>query len=210
MSSKLSIKNILKKLLEKCYRSVSLKVVYPGLPKNLVPWIWEILKKRKYLEILTIFTCLTKKLKLYVKNLSHTNIFLYYFKFFFFIYTPLSTFLYLGNISERFSKKKSEEVNQVFGSVLLRTILYTDRPLSGIYKDVFPSKNKVTLSINLFVTVLVTTWEKTFQRFHVTIDQHVPKIFKSWFDGNSEIPAEKYFSVIGQHLLDNHECARNY
>ena len=46
---------------------------------------------------------------------------------------------YLGNISERFSKKISEEINQVFSSVRLRTILYTDRSLSGINKDVCPT-----------------------------------------------------------------------
>ncbi len=51
---------------------------------------------------------------------------------------------------------------------------------------------------------------KTSQRFHVRIDQHVPKILKSWFDGRSEKLAKKYFSAIGQHLLDNHDCAKSY
>ena len=50
---------------------------------------------------------------------------------------------YLGNISERFSKKTSEEINQVFRAVNLRTFVYTDRPLSGIYKDVSPTQEKV-------------------------------------------------------------------
>ena len=49
---------------------------------------------------------------------------------------------YLGNISERFSKKISDEINQVFGPVNLRTILNTDRPLSGTYKDVSPTQEK--------------------------------------------------------------------
>jgi len=51
--------------------------------------------------------------------------------------------------------------------------------------------------------------EKTSQKLQVTIDQHVPKILKSWFDGHSEKHVKKYFSVIGQRLLNNHECARN-
>ena len=71
----------------------------------------------------------------------------------------------LGNISEQFSKKIFEEINQVFSSFHLRTVLYTDRPLSGIYKDVFPPKKKVTSSINLVVTVVVTTWEKHLKGF---------------------------------------------
>ena len=33
---------------------------------------------------------------------------------------------YLGNISKKFFKKISEEINQVFSSFHLRTILYTD------------------------------------------------------------------------------------
>ena len=52
---------------------------------------------------------------------------------------------YLGNISKKFSKKISEELNQVFGSVGLKTVLYDDRRLSGIYKEAFSPKKKVTL-----------------------------------------------------------------
>ena len=52
---------------------------------------------------------------------------------------------YLGNTSEKFSKKKSEEVYQVFSSVRLRTILYIDRPLGGIYKDVSPTQEKSSI-----------------------------------------------------------------
>ena len=48
---------------------------------------------------------------------------------------------------------------------------------------------------------------KTSQTFHVWIDQNDPKVFNSWFDGK---PAKKYFSAIGQHLVDNHECASYY
>merc|ERR1719320_2118308 len=46
--------------------------------------------------------------------------------------------------------------------------------------------------------------------FHVGVDQHVPRILRGWFDGRSEKPTEKCFSAIGQHLLDNPECAKNY
>ena len=58
----------------------------------------------------------------------------------------------LGNISEKFSKKISEEINHVFSSVNLSKIMYTDRPLSGIYKDVSPPKKnqhrpKIQLSL---------------------------------------------------------------
>ena len=56
-------------------------------------------------------------------------------------------------------------------------------------KMFFPPKKKLISSINYYVG-------KTSQRFHVRIDQHVPKILKSWFDGRSEKPAKKYFSGV--------------
>ena len=117
---------------------------------------------------------------------------------------------YLGNISERFSKKISEEISQVFSSVHLRTVLYTDRPLSGIYKDVSPTHEKSNIIYKFSCHCGSDYVGKTSQRFHVRIDQHVPKILKSWFGGRSEKPTKKYFSPIGQHLLDNPECAKNY
>ena len=73
--------------------------------------------------------------------------------------------LYLGSNSERFSKKISEEINQVLGAVNFRTILYTYRPLSGIYKVILPPKKKVKSSTNLVVTVVVTTLEKRLKGF---------------------------------------------
>ena len=82
---------------------------------------------------------------------------------------------YLGNISERFSKKISEEINQVFGAVNLRTILYTDRPLSGIYKDVSPTHEKSNIIYKFSCHCGSDYVGKTSQRFHVRIDQHVPK-----------------------------------
>ena len=57
--------------------------------------------------------------------------------------------------------------------------------------------------------MVVTTWKKISQRFHVRIDQHVTKVLKSWFDGRSEKQTKKYFAAIRQHLLDNPECAKN-
>ena len=57
--------------------------------------------------------------------------------------------------------------------------------------------------------MVVTTWGKHLKG-HLRIYQHVQKILKSWFDGRSENPTKNYFSAIAQHLLDNHEFAKNY
>ena len=100
-------------------------------------------------------------------------------------------------------------MNQVFGAVNLRTVLYTDRLLNGIYKDVSPSQEKSNIIYKFSCHCGSVYVEKTSQRFHVRIDQHVPKFLKSWFDGRSEKPTKKKFSAIGQHLLDNPECVKN-
>ena len=86
---------------------------------------------------------------------------------------------YLGNISERFSKEISEEVNQVFGSVGLRTTLYTDRPLRGIYKDLSPIQEKSSIIYKFTCHCGSDYVGKTSQWFLVRINQHVLKILKS-------------------------------
>ena len=93
---------------------------------------------------------------------------------------------YLGNNSEKISKKTSEEVNQVFGSVRLTTILYNDRPLTGIYKDVSPTIEKSNIIYKLSCHCGSDYMGKTSQRFNVKISQHVPKILKIWYDGRPE------------------------
>ena len=51
---------------------------------------------------------------------------------------------FLGKVSDNFASRVSEEISQVFGSVRLRTVLYTYRPLSGVYEDASPIQEKVT------------------------------------------------------------------
>ena len=93
----------------------------------------------------------------------------------------------------------SEEVNQVFGSGRLRKTLYT-----GIYKDfIQPGKKYIIYKFNCHCGTDYVG--KTSQKFHVRIDQHVLKILNSWFDVLLENSATKYFSAIGQNVLDNHK-----
>ena len=74
-------------------------------------------------------------------------------------YQVILKFSYLENISDRFAEKISEEVNQFFGFVRLRTILYTDWSVSDIYKDISPNQEKSNIIKLLVITVVVTTWE---------------------------------------------------
>ena len=117
---------------------------------------------------------------------------------------------FLGKVSENFATRISEEVGQVFGSVRLRTVLYTYRPLSGIYKDVSPIQEKSNIIYKFSCHCGSGYVGKTSQRFHLRINQHVPKIIRSWINGTSAQPKKNYFSAIGQHLLDNQVCAKNF
>ena len=85
----------------------------------------------------------------------------------------------------------------------LRTILYTDRPLSGNYKDVSPRQEKSNIIYKFSCHCGSDYVGKTSQSFYVRTNQHVPKFLKTWFDGRSKKPTKRYFSAIGQHLLDN-------
>ena len=117
---------------------------------------------------------------------------------------------FLGKVSENFATRISEEIGQVFGSVRLRTVLYTYRPLSGIYKDVSPIQEKSNIIYKFSCHCGSGYVGKTSQRFHLRINQHVPKIIRSWINGTSAQPKKNYFSAIGQHLLDNQVCAKNF
>ena len=98
----------------------------------------------------------------------------------------------------------------MFGSVRLRTVLYTYRPLSGIYKDASPIQEKSNIIYKFQCHCGSDYVGKTSQRFHLRIDQHVPKVIRNWINGTSAQPKKNYFSAIGQHLVDNQVCAKNF
>ena len=75
--------------------------------------------------------------------------------------------------------------------------MYTDRPLTWIYKDVSTTQEKNNIIYKFSCHCGNDYVGKTSQRFHVRIDQHVLKVLTSWFDGRSEKPTKKYLLAIG-------------
>ena len=73
---------------------------------------------------------------------------------------------FFGKVSENFTKRISEEVGQVFGSDRLRTVLYTYRQLSEIYKDVSPIQKKSNIIYSFSCNCGSDCVGKTSQRFH--------------------------------------------
>ena len=88
--------------------------------------------------------------------------------------------------------------------------MFIDRHLNGIYKDVSPTQEKSNIIYKFSFHCGSDYVGKTSQRFHLRINQHVPKIIRSWINGTSAQPKKNYFSAIGQHLLDNQVCAKNF
>ena len=117
--------------------------------------------------------------------------------------------LNLWNNFQRFLKKNSEETDQVFSAVNLKTILYTGRPLSGIYKDVSPTQEKSNI-IYKFSCHCGSDY----------MGKHLKGLFKNGSACSKSIEKlvwwlfwetnEKFFLAVGQHFLDNPECAKNY
>ena len=118
---------------------------------------------------------------------------------------------YIGKVSGRFEKQIKEIVQKTYGSVRLRTVFQTRKPLNGICKDRSPShvKNNVIYQFKCHCDSVYLG--RTSQRFHLRKDQHIPRNLRNWIEGNSPRPFHrKYFTAIGQHLFDNPNCAHNY
>ena len=71
-----------------------------------------------------------------------------------------------------------------------------------------PIPKRITLSINLSVTVTVYIG-RTSQRFHLRRDQHVSKSLRNWMAKRGNKPT-KSPSAIGDLLLNYPECSKHY
>ena len=83
------------------------------------------------------------------------------------VYLKLS---HLGNLSERIYKQCYDEINQVFGYVRLKTILYTNWSLSLIYKNQFPTYEKISIIYKVSCHCDSDYVGKKSQNFHLQID----------------------------------------
>ena len=84
----------------------------------------------------------------------------------------------------------------MFGSVCLRTVLYICRPLSGVYKDVSPIQEKSNIIYKFSCHCGSDYVGKTSQRFHLRINQHVPKVIRNLINDTSAQPKENCFSEL--------------
>ena len=123
----------------------------------------------------------------------------------------------LGNVSTRFEKQISSAVKHCYFAVEPRVVFTTRQLLPSTKKDVLPSHHCSNL-VYLFVCHCDSRYDgRTSQRLQERIKQHIPKFTISTCrkslprrcKANSS-PRKFHESVIGQHLLDNPECASHY
>ena len=118
---------------------------------------------------------------------------------------------YIGPVSTRFENQLKDGVSKTFGSLHLRVVFKTRSLNHRLPKDVSPT-SELNNIIYYFKCHCDSEYVgRTSQRFHLRRDQHVPNNIRKWMqDLDSRKPSANYFTAIGDHLLSNEECAKNY
>ena len=128
---------------------------------------------------------------------------------------------WIGNVSMRFEKQVISAVKRCYFAVEPRVVFTTRQLLSATKKDVLPSHHQSNV-IYQFVCHCDSRYVgRTSQRLEQRIKQHVPNsIINPPTSQNRESrsrsckansrPQQFHESAIGQHLLDNAQCAVHY
>ena len=102
-------------------------------------------------------------------------------------------------------------MSRCYYSVSLRIIMQSRPILPSAKKDVLPTLYKSNVIYHYSCHCDSEYVGRTSQRFHLRRDQHVPNNIRKWMqDLDSRKPSANYFTAIGDHLLSNEECAKNY
>ena len=128
---------------------------------------------------------------------------------------------WIGNVSMRFEKQITSAVKRCFFSVEPRVIFNTRQLLPAIKKDVLPSHHHSNVIYQFLCHCDSRYVGRMSQRLEERIKQHVPKsITNPRTSANRQIlsrscknnirPQQFHESAIGQHLLDNAQCALHY
>ena len=124
---------------------------------------------------------------------------------------------WIGNVSMRFEKQITSAVKRCFFSVEPRVVFTTRQLLPATKKDVLPSHHQNNV-IYQFVCHCDSRYVgRTSQRLEERIKQHIPKSITNPptphtrqslpRPGKDTSPRQFHESAIGQHLLDNAQCA---
>ena len=127
---------------------------------------------------------------------------------------------WIGKASIGLDKNVKTAVESCYGSVTTRVVFTSKRMLPVARKDVLPTTLKSSVVYEYSCHCDSRYVGRTSQRLQDRIKQHVPK----WLQQQAKRPTRSqpgrscklkrnnpdYDSAIGQHLLDNEQCAANY
>ena len=130
---------------------------------------------------------------------------------------------WIGDVSTKFEKQITSAVKRCFFSVQPRVVFTTRQLLPATKKDVLPSHQHSNLIYQFKCHCDSRYVGRTSQRLEERIKQHVPRSISNptamcedrqnlprACKANSGRTQQFHESAIGQHLLDNIECARHY
>jgi len=127
---------------------------------------------------------------------------------------------WIGNVSMKFEKQITSAVKRCFFSVETRVVFTTRQLLPATKKDVLPSHHQNNVMYQFLCHCDSRYVGRTPQRLEERIKQHIPKSIANPptphirqslpRSGKDTNPRQFHESVIGQHLLDNAQCALHY
>ena len=128
----------------------------------------------------------------------------------------------LGNVSMRYERQIKTAVNRCYFAVEPRIVYIVRQLLPAAQKNLLPASHQSNIVYQFLCHSDSRYVSRTSQRLQQKIKYHVPKIIlqgltskdRSTFARSCKLirslEAETSFSAIGQHLLQNPTCAREY
>ena len=127
---------------------------------------------------------------------------------------------WIGKITLNFEKQTKTAINRCYQSVEPRIIFTTRKILPAIHKDVLPSLQQSMVVYQYVCRCDCRYVGRSSQRLQNRINQHIPTRIRSDKIPTKNLPDRecKITSTpsvycdfaIGQHLLENEECAKHY
>ena len=127
---------------------------------------------------------------------------------------------WIGKISLNFEKQTKIAINRCYQAAEHRIIFTTRKILPAVHKNVLPSLQQSMVVYQCVCRCDCRYVGRTSQRLQDRINQHIPRCIRSDKRPTKNLPNRECKittntcvycdSVIGQHLLENEECAKHF
>ena len=128
---------------------------------------------------------------------------------------------WIANVSQKFEKQISSAITQCYGSVQARVVYTIRKMMSHIRKDVLPATQQSMVIYEYTCYCDSRYVGRTSQRLADRITQHIPALIRKSSTQtrkmapracktNMQPTQVEHASAIGQHLIENSDCAANY